>query len=411
MIKAVLLDLDDTLIISQTAAMFPEYLRVLGVSGQEFLPPAQFSQHVYSSYVAALSEYDPAQTLINRFFAKFADSLESNQATLRAFFNQFYTTDYPAIVTQFVTSQPEAVTLVRWLRQQGYKLVVATNPAMPETTVVQRLAAGGLSPTDFDLVTALENMHFGKPQPEYYEEILVRLDIEAGEAIMVGDDWDNDIGPALAAGLSTYWLTSGAEPKPEHTVRVDGNGSFSQFAARARAGWLATLRPHYPGYQALIHRLAAFPAGVAATIEGHLQAVLECKPADFEWCARDIICHLRDHDAEEDHTRLERILSEEAPFLSGNYDPWAHAQDYLTTSANAALVDFVHYRGRMVQWLRSQPAEVWKRPARHAIFGPTSFEEMVRFATEHDRTHLRQMRSAIANAVVVCGPTSTVASD
>jgi HAD superfamily hydrolase (TIGR01549 family) len=408
MIKAVLLDLDDTLIISQTAAMFPSYLRALGLAGQDFMSGHQFSEHVVQAYLQALDEYDPAQTLVNRFFAKFGSLINSNDAALRAFFDEFYSSRYAEVVRKFVAPQPEAHSLVTWLRTQGYRLVVATNPAMPESTIVERLAQGGLSPSDFELLTTLENMHFGKPQPEYFEEILARLDLEAGEAIMVGDDWENDIAPALAAGLSTFWLTEDLGLHSEENLHVDGHGSFTQFAARARAGWLTTLHPHYPGYAALIHRLAAFPAGIASAIEGHIQAVLECKPGDLEWCARDIICHLRDHDAEEDQMRLERILTEEAPFLSGNYDPWAHAHEYATTNAQEALADFVHYRGRMVKWLRSLPAEIWTRPARHAIFGPTSFEEMVRFATEHDRTHLRQMRSAIANAVVVCGPTPAI---
>jgi HAD superfamily hydrolase (TIGR01549 family) len=353
--------------------------------------------------MAALHEYDPSRTLLERFYDRFVPALSAQGVDLRAFFSRFYSDHYPDVMRPFVTVQQGAVDLVQWLKEQGYELVVATNPGLPLEAAHHRMRLGGLAPEDFTLITTLETMHFGKPQPEYYEEILVRLDLEPGEAIMVGDDWENDMAPALAAGLSAYWLNDALEPPNEAVPRIDGHGSFSQFAARARAGWLATLHPHDAGYQSLVRRLAAFPAGIAAAIDGLPRAVLECTPGEHEWSARDIICHLRDHDAEEDRTRLERILREEHPFVSGNYDPWAHAHGYEGTSAQDALSEFVRYRADMVSWLGKLPPEVWSRPARHAIFGPTSFEEMVRFATEHDRTHFRQMRSALEHAVLVCG--------
>ena len=37
----------------------------------------------------------------------------------------------------------------------------------------------------------------------------------------------------------------------------------------------------------------------------------------------------------------------------------------------------------------------WKRKARHAIFGPTDLQELVKFMVEHDKLHIRQIRSTI----------------
>jgi hypothetical protein len=56
----------------------------------------------------------------------------------------------------------------------------------------------------------------------------------------------------------------------------------------------------------------------------------------------------------------------------------------------------------MVAWLEGLTAEAWERPARDAIFGPTYFGEMVGFIVEHDRTHLRQMRTTIDEALRMC---------
>ena len=109
-----------------------------------------------------------------------------------------------------------------------------------------------------------------------------------------------------------------------------------------------------------------------------------------------------DHEHEEDRIRLQRIVTEDNPFLSGNYDPWEHADEYENMSAGEALHRFIQYRAQTVEWIRALPDDVWMREARHAIFGNTSFGEMVRFATEHDRTHYRQMVNAIQKAVGVC---------
>ncbi len=403
MIKAVLLDLDDTLVDSQTNTLFSRYLAALGNYGSRLGSPEDVAKYVMGSYLTALRSYDPARSLADRFFDALYHNIGSTE-DLRPFFDRFYQEHYPALVQDYVRPRPAAQSLVHWLIECGVKVVVATNPGLPEVATLQRMRQGGLAPQSysFSLITTLETMHFGKPQPEYYEEITLRLDVDASEAIMVGDDWENDIAPAMAAGLRTFWIATD-DLVPSNASLPDGWGTLEQFSQRVRAGWLETIPPRTPGHEALVRRLAAFPAGIAAAIEGHSPQVLECEPEHLEWSARDIICHLRDHDKEEDRRRLERILTEDNPFLSANYDPWAHAHNYTDVPVELGMRDLVRSRAGLVEWLSGLPDEAWNRPARNPIFGPTTFEEMVRFTTEHDRTHLRQMREAIAYAETVCG--------
>jgi hypothetical protein len=47
-----------------------------------------------------------------------------------------------------------------------------------------------------------------------------------------------------------------------------------------------------------------------------------------------------------------------------------------------------------VELLRGLTNE-WDRKARHAIFGPTDMEELVKFIVEHDKLHIRQTWSTI----------------
>src|SRR5437773_8943905 len=225
MIKVVLMDLDDTLIVSQTHVMFPAYLKALGLYCKELGEPEKISGLVMHSYLAALKEYDPSRTLVERFYTHFLRNLKSDRDDLQPFFEQFYIEHYGEMAREYVTPQIGASDLVRWLIDHNYRVVVATNPGLPKAAALSRLELGGLSPGEypFSMITTLEMMHFGKPQAEYYEEILLRLDVEASEAIMVGDDWENDIEPARVAGLSTYWLTQGEETPPERVAMIDGH--------------------------------------------------------------------------------------------------------------------------------------------------------------------------------------------
>ena len=62
-----------------------------------------------------------------------------------------------------------------------------------------------LDPADFELITSYENMHFCKPHPEYYQEILDYLGEEAASCMMVGNEVEEDM-VAGSLGMKTFLL-------------------------------------------------------------------------------------------------------------------------------------------------------------------------------------------------------------
>ncbi|PSU35813.1 HAD family hydrolase [Photobacterium lutimaris] len=50
-----------------------------------------------------------------------------------------------------------------------------------------------------------------KGSPEYFQRIVLELDVEPYDITMVGDSFENDIQPAIAAGLNTIWYCSEKE--------------------------------------------------------------------------------------------------------------------------------------------------------------------------------------------------------
>jgi hypothetical protein len=112
----------------------------------------------------------------------------------------------------------------------------------------------------------------------------------------------------------------------------------------------------------------------------------------------EILCHLRDTELEINLPRLRMLLELEEPFIPArDTDSWAIKRDYQNQDATQALLAFTAARVQTVNLLRSIKNE-WQRKARHAIFGPTDLQELVKFMAEHDKLHIRQIRSNVEHA-------------
>ena len=59
----------------------------------------------------------------------------------------------------------------------------------------------------------------GKPDPAAFGVALDRLGVSPEHAVMVGDSWERDVQGALAAGMRAVWI-SGGRPAPERDARV-----------------------------------------------------------------------------------------------------------------------------------------------------------------------------------------------
>ena len=88
-----------------------------------------------------------------------------------------------------------------------------------------RDADGGLSLDAGPFVAALtfasrrEPLILGKPAPDYFLSALASMGCEPGDAVMVGDDVENDVAGAMAAGLSGILVKTGKyQPGAEASI-------------------------------------------------------------------------------------------------------------------------------------------------------------------------------------------------
>jgi HAD superfamily hydrolase (TIGR01549 family) len=227
-IDAVLFDLDDTLLGNNMERFLQRYFPLLAAYAQPIIAPDRFLQELLFATQAMIESDDPELTNCQVFWRVFCERNDLNRERVEPHFARFYRERFGELqpATQ---RRPEAAQVVKWCLAQGLKVVVATNPLFPLDAIEQRLAWAGLPVDDFDfaLVTGCENMHSTKPNGAYYREILTAVGIEGDRALMVGDNWINDIAPAIQLGLYTFWIAAPDEPTPDGNMAPDGQGTLS----------------------------------------------------------------------------------------------------------------------------------------------------------------------------------------
>ncbi len=91
------------------------------------------------------------------------------------------------------------------------RIAVVTNNTRAEQS--EKLSTFGLAPYVAALVTSAE-IGAAKPDPRIFRAALARLDCAAGDAVMVGDSWVDDIQGAVAAGIAAVWFDRSGAPSP-----------------------------------------------------------------------------------------------------------------------------------------------------------------------------------------------------
>ncbi|MFH1175917.1 MAG: HAD family hydrolase [Acidobacteriota bacterium] len=237
MLKAILLDLDGTLLANPMETFIPAYLAGLGRYLANHVAPERLVAELLCATRAMDANDGSDATNQETFAAAFFPALGVARQALEPAFARFYAEEFPrlkALTTPVEAARP----LVRWAFERSLQVAIATNPLFPRTAIEQRLAWAGVPVEEFPyaLVTTYEDMHATKSNPAYYREILARLGREPHECLMAGDDWDWDIRPALELGLHAWWVAPPDTPRPAGGSALLGQGSLEDLLALARAG-------------------------------------------------------------------------------------------------------------------------------------------------------------------------------
>jgi FMN phosphatase YigB (HAD superfamily) len=106
----------------------------------------------------------------------------------------------PASMFEPTDLYPDAVPCIAGLRSRGLVVgAVGNTPREVEDLLRHQV----------DIIGSSARWGLEKPAPEFFARIIEETDAESGEIAYVGDRVDNDIGPALAAGMVAVHIRRG----------------------------------------------------------------------------------------------------------------------------------------------------------------------------------------------------------
>lgn len=229
-ITTVFFDLDGTLLPMDQEKFIEDYIRRLCA----YLAPHGYDPRAVADALwkgtAAAVKNDGSITNEKRFWDVFSALLGERVLQDGPVFDEFYRTEFPK-VKESVGFNPRAKGLVEGLTARGIGCVLATNPVFPAAATYHRIRFAGLEVEDFRFVTTFENSSFCKPDPNYYRELLAKLDLKGEECLMVGNDAHEDMA-ALDAGMEVFLLTDCLINAKGRDIRAFPHGDFAALEKR-----------------------------------------------------------------------------------------------------------------------------------------------------------------------------------
>jgi FMN phosphatase YigB (HAD superfamily) len=185
-VRAILFDLDGTLLHNDMDEFLPPYFELLTARFAHLFPPEAFMAHLLSATEHMLAN-DGRRTNEQVFADAFYPAIGRRPEDLEPIFHGFYANDFPKLKA-YTRTKPEARRVVQQAFDLGCNVVVATNPVFPALAVEHRLQWAGIADLPFDLVTSFENSCATKPNLLYFEGILETLGHRPEVALVVGDE-------------------------------------------------------------------------------------------------------------------------------------------------------------------------------------------------------------------------------
>jgi len=210
MIRAVLFDLDDTLVDHQhasRAALAGVRTRFAAFAAWSLDELVAANQRILDLLHAdvALGRTTADDARVERYRRLFA--LAGDGAAKPGAAAELHRRTYQAMRRR-VAGALELVTALR----ARVPIAVVTNNTREEQT--EKLATFGFAPLIHALVTS-EEVGAAKPDARMFETALGRLGCAPAEAVMVGDSWHHDVEGAVAAGLYAVWLNRSGAAHPD----------------------------------------------------------------------------------------------------------------------------------------------------------------------------------------------------
>lgn len=225
-IKAVLFDLDGTLLPMDQEVFVKAYF---GLLAKHLAPHGYEPQKLIDAIWAgtgAMVKNTGEVTNERAFWKTFCEIFGEKAGEDEPLFAEFYQTRFDQ-VQSVCGYNAEAAQTVRWIKSQGLRVSLATNPIFPAVATESRIRWADLRPEEFEGYTTYENSRFCKPNLAYYREVLDHLELKPEECLMVGNDVAEDM-VTKKLGMEVFLLTDCLINKHGENIDNYPHGGFRQ---------------------------------------------------------------------------------------------------------------------------------------------------------------------------------------
>jgi HAD superfamily hydrolase (TIGR01549 family) len=131
---------------------------------------------------------------------------------------------------------PDAIPSIEALRLRGYRVAVIGNQPSSRTAELERIGIQA------EVIAMSAEMGAAKPSPQFFERTLELLGSPSPSSVAyVGDRVDNDVLPAVVAGMRAVWIRRGPwgfiERLPEGVSPALIVGSLTELVERIDDAW------------------------------------------------------------------------------------------------------------------------------------------------------------------------------
>lgn len=215
MIKAVLFDMDDTLLDIDLGAFMMKYFsheaRILGKIAKK--NPVTFGVPFSRSYLAISSNKRTDNVTNGKLFSDTffeQTGIPLTDPVISEATSYFEREILPGLNDNVIHARPRpgGIEAIEEAQSLGLVVALATNPSFNEDCVRCRMGWAGVGDVGFARVSHMHNSTRLKPDARFYEEFIAALGLEPSQCLMVGNDASRDF-PRPPCGLPTAYVGHG----------------------------------------------------------------------------------------------------------------------------------------------------------------------------------------------------------
>lgn len=224
-----LFDLDGTLVPLDLDDFLKKYFSLLTTEFAKLIDEELFVKYLMQATKEMINNNGiktNQEVFIESFFR--LTTLEDQTGIMKKF-DDFYRNKFP-ILKGGINIDDKACRLIKGLKETGFNLILATNAVFPREAIVERLNWVNLDEDDFDYITCYEDMHYCKPNLDFFREILEKMKLNPDRCIMIGNDLQEDI-IAGELGIETYLITDYLIDRKTADIEPDWQGNFVELLA------------------------------------------------------------------------------------------------------------------------------------------------------------------------------------